>query len=78
MKNQKQDSIIVDAAEKCTPGENIKFRQVQEKQEKAMEPKNSMPEQSTAGLNEKNDKSDMEDLYREKENRSNRLKQRPE
>ncbi len=69
MKNEKQDSIDADATHERTPGENEKLRRNQEEREKGLGPKSRLPEQNAAGLNEKNDEDQEEDLYREEENR---------
>ncbi len=69
MKKSRQDSIDADATHERTPGENEKLRRNQEEREKWLEPRNRRPEQNAAGLNEKDDEDEMEDLYREEENR---------
>ena len=69
MKNLKQDSIDADATHERTPLENEKLKRNQEERKKGMGPKNCLPAQNAAGLNEKDNKDEEEDLYREEENR---------
>ncbi len=69
MKNQKHNSIDVDATHERTASENEKLRRNQEDREKGMGAKNCLPEQNAAGLNEKDHEDEEEDLYREEENR---------
>ena len=70
MKNQKRKSLDVDATHERTSIENEKLRRNQSKREKDMGPKNCLPKQNAAGLNEIDGEDEMEDLYREEENRS--------
>ena len=69
MENPKQDLNDADATHERTPNENEKLRRNQEEREKYMGPQNCLPDQNAAGLNEKEDEDEMEDLYREEENR---------
>lgn len=69
MKKTKQDSMDADATHERTPSENEKLRRNREEREKGLRPKNSFPERNAAGLNERDDADQEEDLYREEENR---------
>lgn len=69
LKNQKQYLIDVDATHERTPRENKKLRRNQEEREKYFGPTNYLPQQNAASLNEKDDRDEMEDLYRDEENR---------
>lgn len=69
MKNPKLDSIDADVAHELTAIENERLRQNREEQEKGTGPKKHLPEQNTGGRNEKDEEDEMDDLYREEENR---------
>ena len=69
MRNQKRKSLDVDATHERTSIENEKLRRNKFKREKGMGPKNCLPKMNAAGLNEKDGEDEMEDLYREEENR---------
>jgi len=69
MKNQKGGLTSTDATHERTPIENEKLKRNKEAREKGMGSKNRFPEQNAAGLNEKDGKDEMEDLYKEEENR---------
>ena len=58
-----------EATHERTPGENEKLRRNQEAREKGAGSKSRLPERNAAGLNEKDGEDEMEDLYREEENR---------
>lgn len=70
MKKLKRDSTDADASHERTPVENSKLRRNQKKREQGMGPKNCLPEHNAAGLNEKDNEDEMEDLYRAEENRA--------
>ncbi|PIQ87400.1 MAG: hypothetical protein COV74_00940 [Candidatus Omnitrophica bacterium CG11_big_fil_rev_8_21_14_0_20_45_26] len=67
--NSKQNAGDVDAQHVRTPSENEKLRRNRKERERGMGPKNFLPAQNAPGLNEKEGEDEMEDLYREEENR---------
>ncbi|MDA9101172.1 hypothetical protein N9K06_00700 [Omnitrophica bacterium] len=69
MNKANQNSTDVDATRERTLEENDKLRRNQKMRAKGMGPKNCLPPAIAPGLNEKNDQDEMEDLYREEENR---------
>ncbi|OGW78673.1 MAG: hypothetical protein A2Z83_04540 [Omnitrophica bacterium GWA2_52_8] len=69
MKNPKQNAVETDAARERTASESEKLRRNQKVREKGAGLKSRLPGQHAAGLNEKEKEDEMEDLYREEENR---------
>lgn len=69
MRNSEEYRIDADAMYERTVRENGKSRRGREAREKSMGPKNCLPDQNAAGLNEKDGEDEMEDLYKEEENR---------
>ena len=61
--------VDLDATHERTPIENEKLRRDQELRERNSKPKSPFPERNAAGLNEKDGEDEIEDLYREEENR---------
>ena len=59
----------VDATHERTRRQNERLRRNQAARGKGMGPKNCLPDQNAAGLNEKEGADEAEDLYREEENR---------
>lgn len=68
-KKQMQPEPDVDARHERTEESNDKLRRNQLVREKAMPHKNVLPDKNAPGLTEKEDEDEMEDLYREEENR---------
>ena len=64
-----EDTAEADATHERTPIQNEKLIRDQAARGKNMGPKNCLPAKNAAGLNEKDDEDEMEDLYREEENR---------
>ncbi len=69
MKNQKQDLIDQEAVRERTACENDRLTRDQKVQEKDTAPRNFPPDQNAARLNEQEKEDEMEELYREEENR---------
>ncbi len=69
MDKVKQGLTDVDATHELTAVENEKLKRNQEERVKDMGPKNCIPEQNAAGLNEKDGEDEAEDLYRKEEER---------
>jgi len=65
----KQNASDADATHELTPTETEKLRRNQKEREKDLGPANCLPPANAPGLNEKNNKDEIEDLYREEENR---------
>lgn len=69
MKNIKRNSNDTDATRELIPNETEKLRRNQEAREKGLPVKNRWQAQNASGQNEKEDEDEIEDLYREEENR---------
>ena len=69
MKDITRNMSDADATRESTPAEIEKLRRNKKARQKSMPQQNPLPSRNAPGLNEKEDEDQMEDLYREEENR---------
>ena len=69
MKNSNLNSTDTNTPQKQPPSSNEKLKRIHASREKVMEYQKFFPEQNAADFNEKDFEADIDDLYREEENR---------